>query len=694
MAKAKSLIIVESPAKARTISKFLGKKYKVKASMGHIRDLPKSQLGINVEKNFKPKYITIRGKGPILNEIKKEAKKAENILLATDPDREGEAISWHLAHLLGLKDSPCRIEFNEITKNAVTNSIKSPRKIDENLVEAQQARRILDRLVGYKISPILWKKVRRGLSAGRVQSVAVKIICDREKEITEFKPEEYWSIDALLKDTKSDIQFEAKLNSVDGEKANIRNKSETDQIISDLSRETFVVSKVKKSNRRRNPSAPFTTSSMQQEASSKLGFTAKKTMVIAQQLYEGLDIKGKGTIGLITYIRTDSTRLSDQSLKQVRSYIDKSFGKEYVPSKPRKYKHKKGSQDAHEAIRPTSVDLTPDLIKSSLTIDQYKLYKLVWQRFVSCQMTPAVYDTISIDIKAGRYTFRATGSRLKFPGYLILYKNNKSDKKQEKNENLPELTIGQNIELIKLLPEQHFTQPPPRYTEAMLVKTLEEKGIGRPSTYAPTIDIIQRRGYVEKENGRFKPTELGGIVVKILKEYFGDIVDIDFTAEMEEQLDKIESGEQNRLNVLESFYSPFEKNLKVAEKELEKVEIKDEVTDEKCEICGKNMVVKHGRFGKFLACPGFPECKNTKPYIIKIGVPCPKCGGDVIVRRSKKGRTFYGCSNFPKCRFISWQKPSKNKCPRCGKFMVIKNKKSGKIEECSDKECGYKIEKS
>lgn len=694
MAKAKSLIIVESPAKARTISKFLGNKYKVKASMGHIRDLPKSQLGINIEKNFEPKYITIRGKGPILNEIKKEAKKADNILLATDPDREGEAISWHLAHLLGLKDMPCRIEFNEITKNAVTNSIKKPRKIDENLVEAQQARRILDRLVGYKISPILWKKVRRGLSAGRVQSVAVRIICDREKEIVEFKPEEYWSIDALLEDPKSDIQFEAKLNTINGKKAEIKNKVETDKIISDLSKENFIVSKVKKGSRKRNPLPPFTTSSMQQEASSKLGFTAKKTMVIAQQLYEGLDIKGKGTVGLITYIRTDSTRLSDQSVKQARSYIDKSFGKEYVPSKPRIYKHKKGSQDAHEAIRPTSVDLTPDLIKTSLTKDQYKLYKLIWERFVSCQMPPAIYDTISIDIKAGKYTFRATGSRLKFPGFLILAKDDIDDKKQDKDENLPDLKKGQNIKLIKLLPEQHFTQPPPRYTEAMLVKTLEEKGIGRPSTYAPTIDVIQKRGYVEKENGRFKPTELGNIVIEILKEYFSDIVDIDFTAEMEEQLDRIEAGEQNRLNVLKSFYSPFEKKLKVAEKELEKVEIKDEVTDEKCEVCGRNMVVKHGRFGKFLACPGFPECKNTKPYIIKIGVPCPKCDGEVIVRRSKKGRTFYGCSNFPKCRFISWQKPSKNKCPKCGEFMVVKNKKSGEIEECSNKKCGFKIEKS
>lgn len=691
MAKAKTLIIVESPAKARTISKFLGKNYKVKASMGHIRDLPKSRLGINIENEFKPKYITIRGKGPILNEIKKEAKKADDIFLATDPDREGEAISWHLAYLLGLKDEPCRVEFHEITKNAVTKSIKKPRNIKENLVEAQQARRILDRLVGYKISPILWKKVRRGLSAGRVQSVAVKIICDREKEIKSFKPEEYWSIDAIFKDKKTDIQFESKLNLIDNKKAKIHNQNESDKIISDLSKENFTVTRVKKSMRRRNPSPPFTTSSMQQEASSKLGFTAKKTMVIAQQLYEGLDIKGKGTIGLISYMRTDSTRLSDESVKQARAYINKAFGKQYVPSKPRVYKHKKNSQDAHEAIRPTSVELTPDIIKDSLTKDQYKLYKLIWERFTSCQMKPAVYDTLSVDISAGKYTFRTTGSRLKFAGFLVICKETNNKKKEVE---LPEFEKGQKVELIKFIPEQHFTQPPPRYTEAMLVKTLEEKGIGRPSTYAPTIDVIQKRGYVEKDKGRFSPTELGEIVVKILVEYFGDIVDVDFTAEMEEQLDKIEAGEEDRINVLKSFYTPFEKKLKVAEKELEKVKIKDEVTDEKCELCGRNMVVKRGRYGKFLACPGFPECKNTKPYVIKIGVSCPKCGGDVVVRRSKKGRTFYGCSNFPKCKFVSWQKPSKNKCPECGEYMVIKNKKSGKLEECSNKECGYKIEKS
>lgn len=695
MAKAKSLIIVESPAKAKTLNKFLGNNYKVKASMGHVRDLPKSQLGINIENDFSPKYITIRGKGPIISKLKKEANKAEDVLLATDPDREGEAISWHLAHILDLpEEKPCRVEFHEITKEAVTKSIKKPRQINQDLVEAQQTRRILDRLVGYKISPILWKKVKRGLSAGRVQSVAIKIICDREEEIKNFKSEEYWSIEALLKSEKDKSPFKARLHSIENDKAKIKNQKQADSIVEELKTSSFKIADVKKSKRRRNPSPPFTTSSLQQEASRKLGFTAKKTMMLAQQLYEGLDVKGEGTVGLITYMRTDSTRLSSQSVRQAREYILKTFGDEYIPEKPRVYKHKKNTQDAHEAIRPTLASRTPETIKDSLSKDQFRLYQLIWERFISCQMSSALYDTMTIDIKAGKYGFRATGSNLKFAGFMVLYIEGSDEDSKKEEGILPLVEKGENLKLEKLLPEQHFTQPPPRYSEAMLVKELEEKDIGRPSTYAPIIDIIQKRNYVQKKDRRFVPTELGQIVVNILEEYFPDIVDVDFTADMERQLDKVEAGEKDRLSILKTFYKPFEKNLKNAEEELDKIEIKDEETDEKCEQCGRNMVIKSGRYGKFLACPGFPECKNTKPLIIKIGVSCPLCNGDVIIRRSKRGRVFYGCSNYPECRFISWQKPSKNKCPVCGNYMIIKSNKKGEQEICSNKECGYKNEKS
>lgn len=691
---AKSLIIVESPAKAKTISKFLGKNYKIQASMGHVRDLPKSQLGIDIEKGFTPKYITIRGKGSLLESLKKEASKVENVLLATDPDREGEAISWHLANLLGLpEDKPCRVEFHEITKNAVSESVKHPRKIDINLVEAQQARRILDRLVGYKISPILWRKVKWGLSAGRVQSVAVRIICDREKEIREFVPKEYWTIDANLTDEKTGSKITARLYLKNNGKIEINNKKESDLILSELEKEKFIVIEVKKSERKRNPSPPFTTSSMQQEAARKLKFTAKKTMMVAQQLYEGLDIKGEGTVGLVTYIRTDSTRIAVQAENEAREYIKDNFGKEYISESPPIQKNKKNIQDAHEAIRPTSVSRTPESIKDSLSRDQYKLYKLIWERFLASQMSAAVYDTVTVDIKAGQYILRATGSVLKFQGYMAVYIEG-TDEETEKQENtLPVLEEGQVLKLQKLRPEQHFTQPPPRYTEAMLVKTLEEKGIGRPSTYAPIIDIIQKRGYVEKENGRFKPTELGEIVVNIMQEFFKDIVDVDFTAEMEDQLDRIESGEEKWQKVIESFYIPFENELKSAEKAIEKVKIEDEVTDEKCELCGRNMVIKNGRYGKFLACPGFPECKNTKPLVEEIGTKCPHCGGNVVVRRTKKGRIFYGCANYPTCKFVSWDKPSGSQCPECGSYMVIKKTKDGEIEVCSNKECDFKSEK-
>lgn len=685
----KSLIIVESPAKAKTLSKYLGKKYKVEASMGHIKDLPKSQLGIDIESDFTPKYITIRGKGPLLSNLKKEAAKAKEVLLATDPDREGEAISWHLANALGLpEEEPCRIEFHEITKAAVLESIKHPRKINKDLVEAQQARRILDRLVGYKISPILWKKVKWGLSAGRVQSVAVRIICDREKEIREFVPKEYWTIDADLEDGNNKIR--ARLHSKNDGKLEIENKEQVEKILKEIENEKFQVTEVKKGTRKRTPSPTFTTSSMQQEAARKLGFTAKKTMMIAQQLYEGLDIKGEGTVGLITYMRTDSTRISEQAKEEAAKFIESTYGKDYLGIRSSERKNKKNVQDAHEGIRPTSVFRTPEKVKDSLTEDQYRLYKLIWERFTSSLMAPAEYDTMSVKIKAGEYIFRVSGSTIRFPGFMLLYTEG-SDEETEKEENqIPNLEEGQILKLLELLPEQHFTQPPPRYSEAMLVKVLEEKGIGRPSTYAPTIDIIQKRGYVEKEKGRFKPTELGEIVVEILQEFFSDIVDIDFTAEMEEQLDKIESGQQNRQELLKSFYISFEKKLKVAEQELEKVKIEDEVSDQKCEFCGRNMVIKRGRYGKFLACPGFPECKNTKPMLAEIGVDCPNCGGSLVVRKSKRGRTFYGCSNYPDCKFVSWNRPSEKPCPQCGGLMVIKKSKGKEYEACTNKECGYK----
>ena len=689
---AKSLIIVESPAKAKTLSKYLGKNYKIEASMGHIKDLPKSQLGIEIESGFKPKYITIRGKGPLLNNLKKEASKAEKILLATDPDREGEAISWHLANALGVsEEKPCRVEFHEITKNAVLEAIKNPRTINKDLVEAQQARRILDRLVGYKISPILWRKVKWGLSAGRVQSVAVRIICDREKEIKEFVPREYWTIDADLKDDSTKIR--ARLHSKNNTKVKIDNEKQANIILEEIKNEAFKVVEVKRSERRRSPALTFTTSSMQQEAARKLGFTTKKTMMVAQQLYEGLDVKEEGTVGLTTYMRTDSTRVSEQAKKEAAEYIRSNYGKKYLKTGSVKRKKKKNVQDAHEGIRPTSVLRAPEKVKDSLTKDQYKLYKLIWERFVSSQMAPAIYDTVSISIKSGEYIFKVTGSTIKFPGFMVLYTEGSDEESEKEEKQLPELKEGQTLKLLKLLPEQHFTQPPPRYTEAMLVKVLEEKGIGRPSTYAPTVDVIQKRGYVEKEKRRFKPTELGEIVVQILQEFFSDIVDIDFTAGMEEQLDKIESGHQERNEVLKAFYTSFDKKLKIAEQEIEKVKIEDEVSDEKCELCGKNMVVKRGRYGKFLACPGFPECKNTKPIVTEIGVNCPECSGSIVVRRSKRGRTFYGCSNYPDCKFVSWNKPSNNPCPRCGGFMVTKNYKSGEHEICTNKECGYKSKK-
>ncbi|HHU69232.1 MAG TPA: type I DNA topoisomerase [Thermoanaerobacterales bacterium] len=692
----KHLIIVESPAKARTISKFLGDKYNVVASMGHVRDLPKSELGVDIENNFKPKYITIRGKGPTISKLKNAAKKADKILLATDPDREGEAISWHLAYILGIdENSECRIVFREITKNTVKNAVKQPRAIDINLVNAQQARRILDRLVGYKISPILWKKVKKGLSAGRVQSVVVRLICDREKEIEEFVPQEYWSLTAELEKDKK--VFESKLFRIDNKKAEIKNKQAMDQILAEIGDKDFVVGKVTKGERKKNSPMPFITSTLQQESYRKLGFTAKKTMLIAQQLYEGLDIKKEGTVGLITYMRTDSTRVSETAKAEAKDYIINKYGEQYLTEKEKGNKKKGNIQDAHEAIRPTSVSREPDKIKDSLTKDQYKLYKLIWERFIASQMKEAVYDTVSVDIYVKdridtkvKYVFRAAGSTMKFAGFTLIYTEGKDEEEDEEGQ-IPELNEGETINLKKLIPKQHFTQPPPRYTESMLIKTMEEKGIGRPSTYAPIIDTVQQRDYVIKEENRFKPTELGIIVIDLLKEYFSEIIDYDFTAEMENKLDKIESGEEEWTKILDDFYKSFNIKLNKAEKKIKAIKIKEETTDEICEICGRNMVIKYGRYGKFLACPGFPECKNTKPIIKGIGVKCPLCDGEIVLRKTKKRRNFYGCSNYPECNFVSWYRPVKERCPKCGGILVIKtNRAKKKVLECMNDKCNYK----
>lgn len=682
-----NLVIVESPAKAKTIGKFLGRNYIVEASMGHVRDLPKSKIGVDIDNNYKPNYITIRGKGKIIDKLKKSAKKANKVYLATDPDREGEAISWHLANILGIGlDKPVRVEFHEITKTAIKEHIKTPRTININLVNAQQARRILDRLVGYQISPILWKKIKWGLSAGRVQSVAVKLICDRENEIKKFVPEEYWSITATF--NHNNKNFEATLNLANGKKINIKNKEEADEILKKLEGSSYVVKSIKKQQKKKNPYAPFTTSTLQQDAYKKLGFTTKKTMSIAQQLYEGIDIKKEGTVGLITYMRTDSVRISKEAESAAANYIENTYGKSYLPEKSRVYKTKSNAQDAHEAIRPTSADRNPDIIKPSLTNDQYKLYKLIWSRFIASQMAEAIYDTISIDIAADDYIFKATGSHLKFKGFLTVY--NVDD--ESKENILPDIKENEVLKVKKLTPKQHFTQPPARYTEATLVKTLEENGIGRPSTYAPIISTIIDRGYVIREKKTLMPTELGEVVTELLKEYFKNIVDVDFTAEIESELDEIEEGKKDWVSTVDKYYKPLKELIKVAEDKIGKISIEEEVeeTDIVCEKCGRKMVIKKGRYGKFLACPGYPECKNTKPLIEKLDVACPKCGGSVVVRRSKKGRTFYGCSNYPNCNFVSWDKPTNKKCPVCGNILVEKFSGKNKILKCINKECSYK----
>lgn len=653
------LIIVESPAKANTIKKFLGGNTKVVASMGHIRDLPKSKLGINIENNFEPEYINIRGKGDLIKELKTDAKNAKKVYLATDPDREGEAIAWHLSNILNVDEKKVtRVTFNEITKTAVQKAIKEPRDIDINLVDAQQARRVLDRIVGYKISPVLWKKVRRGLSAGRVQSVAVKLIVDREEEIEKFIPEEYWNIYAELLDEKTNKKFEAKFYGKAGKKQEIHSKEEVDKILFAIKKATYIVEDVKKSEKKRTPAPPFTTSTMQQEASRKIGFSIKKTMSVAQGLYEGVKIQDKGTVGLITYMRTDSTRISEEARATAKTYITETYGKDYYEN--RYYKTNKEAQDAHEGIRPTYAELEPEKIKDSLTKDQYKLYKLIYNRFMASQMVSAIYDTMSVTINANDYTFKANGQNLKFKGFMTLYVEGTDGKEEKEAGMLPELIPNEIVKLEKIEPKQSFTEPPARYTEASLVKTLEEKGIGRPSTYSPTITTILERRYIEKEQKQLVPTELGKIVNKLLCENFADVINVEFTAKVETEFDNIAEGQEDWKKMIGEFYGPFEENVERVEKELEHVELVDEVSDIPCDKCGRMMVYKYGRFGKFLACPGYPECKNTKPIIETIEEKCPKCGGTIQVRKTKSKRKYYICENNPKsCDYISWNKPSK-----------------------------------
>lgn len=686
---ADSLVIVESPAKAKTIGKYLGKKYIVKASMGHVIDLPKSQLGVEVEDGFSPKYITIRGKGDILKDLKDAKKKVKNVYLAADPDREGEAIAWHLAKALDLGETEkCRVVFNEITKDAIKDAFKHPRSLDMNLIDAQQARRVLDRLVGYKISPLLWKKVKKGLSAGRVQSVALKLIIDREKEIKNFIAEEYWSVSLIL-DSHGNA-FEAKFFGYNDKKTELNSREEVDQLIESIKGEPFKIAEIKKSERKRNPAPPFITSSLQQEAARKLNFRAAKTMSIAQQLYEGIDLGKEGTTGLITYMRTDSTRVANSAQEETKEYILNTYGKDYVSTEQVKVKKAKNAQDAHEAVRPTSVLRTPAELRKHLSKDQLKLYRLIWDRFVASQMAPALLDTMTVDIKVGKKNalFRATGSKIKFPGFIKVYVEGSDDNKDNNDDKvLPDLAENEILKLIKIEPEQHFTQPPPRYTEARLVKTMEEKGIGRPSTYAPTLETIQKRGYVKLEQKKFVPTELGEIITTIMEEFFSEIVNVEFTAQLEDSLDKIEEGDVEWVAVLQDFYNEFEKNLKVAEEEMKKIEIKDEASDETCEQCGRPMVYKMGRYGKFLACSGFPECRNTKPIVKKIEIECPKCKGDIVERRGKK-KLFYGCINYPECDFISFDKPIARPCPKCHGLMVEKRLKKGLQIQCTV--CGYK----
>ncbi|MDE6973881.1 MAG: type I DNA topoisomerase [Lachnospiraceae bacterium] len=681
---AKYLVIVESPAKVKTIRKFLGTNYEVAASNGHVRDLPKSQLGIDVENGYEPKYITIRGKGDILANLRKEVKKAEKIYLATDPDREGEAISWHLLKALKLEDKKVyRITFNEITKNAVKESLKNAREIDMNLVDAQQTRRVLDRMVGYRISPLLWAKVKRGLSAGRVQSVALRIICDREDEINSFIPEEYWTLDALFDLPGAKKPLTAKYYGKKNQKAVLSSKEEVEALISEIKKETFQVGEVKKGERNKKPPLPFTTSTLQQEASKVLNFSTQKTMRIAQQLYEGIEIKGNGTVGIITYLRTDSTRVSEEAESGAEEYIIKNYGKEYAAGKSEAVKNGKKIQDAHEAIRPTDIGRTPIELKESLSRDQLRLYQLIWKRFAASRMQAAKYETTSIKINAGEHCFTVSASRLLFDGFMSVY--TQEGDKEEENTLVKSVETGEKLTCRDLEEKQHFTQPAPHYTEASLVHALEELGIGRPSTYAPTITTILARRYVAKENKNLYVTELGEVVNNMMKDAFPSIVDVNFTANMEALLDGVEEGNVNWKTVVSNFYPDLDEAVRIAEKELKEVDIADEVSDEVCEVCGRQMVIKYGPHGRFLACPGFPECRNTKPYLEKIGVACPKCGKDIVLKKTKKGRKYYGCVDNPECDFMVWQKPSGNKCPECGSMLLYKGNKLA----CMNENCGY-----
>ncbi|MFC6348126.1 type I DNA topoisomerase [Vagococcus carniphilus] len=685
----KYLVIVESPAKAKTIEKYLGRNYKVVASVGHIRDLPKSKMGIDIENNYDPQYINIRGKGPVIKELKKYAKKAEKVYLAADPDREGEAIAWHLAHILELDlEDNNRVVFNEITKDAVKQAFKEPRKINVDLVDAQQARRILDRLVGYSISPLLWKKVKKGLSAGRVQSIALKMIIDREEEIRKFEPEEYWSITGNF--VKGKTKFKGNFYGIDGKKLKLNNAEDVKAVTEKLTSRDYDITKVTKKERKRNPAVPFTTSSMQQEAARKLNFRTRKTMMVAQQLYEGIKLgKGQGTVGLITYMRTDSTRLSDTAKEDAYNFIVETYGKEYTAGEVKKQKNPQGAQDAHEAIRPSSVLRTPESIKEFLDKDQFKLYSLIWSRMVASQMAPAILDTMRVDIEQNGVKFVANGSKIKFPGFTKVYIEGKDDGKEEKENILPDLKEGENVKSADIEPKQHFTQPPARFSEATLIKTLEENGVGRPSTYAPTLETIQRRYYVKLNARRFEPTELGEIVNTLVSEFFPQIIDVNFTAEMEKDLDKIAISQEKWVDVVDRFYKPFAKELEVAEKEIEKVQLKDEPAGFDCELCGNPMLIKLGKYGKFYACSNFPECRNTKAIVKKIGVTCPTCKkGDVIEKKTKKNRIFFGCDRYPECEFTSWDRPIGRDCPKCSNYLVQKKVRGGQQILCS--ECDYK----
>ena len=688
------LVIVESPAKANTIKKYLGSGYEVMASMGHVRDLPKSKLGVDVENHFQPKYEPIKGKEDLIKKLKSAAKKSETVYLATDPDREGEAISWHLAEILGVDtNQPNRVTFNEITRTGVKNGMDHPRKLDMQLVDAQQARRVLDRIVGYKISPFLWKKIRPRLSAGRVQSVAVRMIVDREEEIRAFKPEEYWSIDAMLSRTEGKREekkpFPAKYYGADGKKQEIKTQEQAEAILAEIKDAPFTVSNIKKGVRKKSPAPPFITSTLQQDASRRLSYQAKRTMKVAQELYEGVEIDGLGAVGLITYMRTDSLRISDEALAEADKYIRATYGEAYALSKPRVFKTKKNAQDAHEAIRPTMIELAPEKVKANLTTEQYKLYKLIWERFIASQMANALLDTVSVDISAGKHLFKASGFNVKFDGFTVLY-TEATDSNEEGGGRLPTLTEEEQLAVNELKPNQHFTQPPPRYTEASLIKELEENGIGRPSTYATTLSTIQTRGYVEREQKALKPTALGEVTTKLMEEQFPKIVDAAFTADMESKLDQVEDGEVDWEKMMEDFYQDFDATLQQAEKNMDgtRMKVPDEETDVVCELCGRKMVIKHGRFGKFLACPGFPECRNTKKLVQETPGTCPICGKRVLAKKSKAGRGYYGCEDNPKCGFMTWDTPLADKCPKCGSTLFRTTGKMKKVH-CLKEGCGY-----